>query len=112
MVANGTLKDETESFVFAALKQAIQTNVIKGKIVESQEQTTCRMCKRADDTINHIVSEYSKHAQREYKRKHAWIGRRIHWEICRANGIHVKSNCMRKTLVKLFGVLLYRQTIL
>ena len=38
MVANGTLKYETESFVFAALEQAIQTNVIKGKIVESQSK--------------------------------------------------------------------------
>ena len=101
MVANGTLKYETESFVFAALEQAIQTNVIKGKIVESQEQTTCRMCKRADDTINHIVSEYSKHTQREYKRRHAWIGRRIHWEICRANGIHVKSKLYEKDSCKI-----------
>ena len=50
------------------------------------------MCSRADEIINHIVSECSKLAQTEYKRRHNWVGRRIHWEICRANGIHVKSN--------------------
>ena len=22
-------------------------------------------------------------AQREYKRKHDWVGRKIHWEVCR-----------------------------
>ena len=30
-------------------------------------------------------------AQREYKKRHDWVGRRIHWEICRVNSIHVKS---------------------
>ena len=49
------------------------------------------MCSRADETINHIVSECPELAQREYKRRHDWVGRCIHWEICRANGIHVKS---------------------
>ena len=33
----------------------------------------------------------SKLGQKEYKRKHDWVGRQIHWEICVANGIHVKS---------------------
>ena len=36
---NGTLKRETESLIFAAQEQAIRTNVIKGKIDKSQEQT-------------------------------------------------------------------------
>ena len=88
---NGTLKRETESLIFAAQEQAIRTNVIKGKIDKSQEQTKCRMCGRADETINHILSECPKLSQREYKRRHDWVRRRIHREICRANGIHVKS---------------------
>ena len=46
---------ETESLIFAAQEQAIRTNVIKGKIDKSQEQTKCRMCSRADETINHMV---------------------------------------------------------
>ena len=49
------------------------------------------MCSMADETINHIVSECPKLAQREYKRKHDWLGRRIHCEIWRGNGIHGKS---------------------
>ena len=46
------------------------------------------MCSSADDTVNHIVSECFKLVQKEYKRRHDWTGRRIHWEICGANGIH------------------------
>ena len=72
---NGTLKRETESLIFAAQEQAIRTNVIKGKIDKSQEQTKCRMCNRADEPINHIVSECPKLSPREYKRRHDWIGR-------------------------------------
>ena len=118
---NGTLKCETESLIFASQEEAIRTNVIKEKIDKSQEQTKCRTCSRGDETITHIVSECPKLAQREYKRRHDWVGRRIHWKICRVNGIHVKSKwymsinqkrLLRMTHVKYFGILLYRQTIL
>ena len=88
---NGTLKHETESLVFAAQEQATRTNVIKGKIDKLQKQTKCRICGRHDDAINYIASEYSKLAQREYKRRHNWIGRHIHWEICGTNGVLFKS---------------------
>ena len=36
---NGTLKRETENLICAAQEQAIRTNLIKGKIDKSQEQT-------------------------------------------------------------------------
>ena len=92
---NGTLKRETEGLIFASQEpfaaQVIQTNVIKGMIDKSQEQTKCRMCSRADKTINHNVSECPKLTQKEYTRKHVWIGRCIHRELCGANGIHFNS---------------------
>ena len=49
----------------------------------------CRTCSRADETIKHVESECAKLAQKEYKRRHDWIGRRVHWEVYGANGIHV-----------------------
>ena len=88
---NGTLKCETESLIFFAQKHVIQANLIKWKIDKSKEQTKCRMCSRADETINHSVSECLKLAQKEYKRTHDWIGSHIQWEICGTNGVHVKS---------------------
>ena len=66
---NGALKCKTESLIFAAQEQTIRTNVIKGKIDKSQEQKKCRMCSRADETIDHIVSECPKLARGEYKRR-------------------------------------------
>ena len=34
-------------------------------------------------TIIHIISECSKLAQREHKRRHDWVGKVIHWEWCK-----------------------------
>ena len=69
---NWTLKRETESLIFATQEQeqAIRTNLMKRKIDKSQEQTKCRMCSKADETIHPIVSESPKLAQKEYERSH------------------------------------------
>ena len=88
---HGNLKRETESLILAAQEQAIRTNAIKAYIDKSQEQSKCRMCGERDETVNHLVSECSKMAQREYKRRHDWVARRVHWEVCRMYGIEVKD---------------------
>ena len=36
-----------------------------------------------DEMINHIVSEWSKLIQKEYKTRHEWVGDMIHWELCK-----------------------------
>ena len=33
--------------------------------------------------INHIIKECSKLAQKEYKTRHDWVGKVIHWELCK-----------------------------
>ena len=49
------------------------------------------MCGKVDETINHLVSECSKMAQKEYKNRHDWVGRRIHWDICRKFVVNVSK---------------------
>ena len=36
-----------------------------------------------DETINHIISECSKLAQKEYKTRNDWMGKVIHSEMCK-----------------------------
>ena len=36
-----------------------------------------------DETINHIISECSKLAQKEYKTRHDWVSKVIHGEMCK-----------------------------
>ena len=87
----GGLKRETETLIMAAQEQAVRTNLVKVKIDKTQEDSTCRMCGKADESINHLLSECSKMAQKEYKRRHDWIGRKIHWEVCRKYGLDTKD---------------------
>ena len=64
----------------AAQNSAIRTNHIKARIDKTQQNSKCRLCGDRDETINHIISECSKLAQKEYKARHEWVGKVIHWE--------------------------------
>ena len=77
-IRKGNLKRETETLLRAAQDNAIRTNHIKARIDKTQENSKCRLCSDRDETINHILSEL---AQREYKARHDWVGKVIHWEM-------------------------------
>ena len=78
-----SVKRETESLIMAAQEQAIRTNPIKAKIDRIQAESKCRLCGKVDETVRHIVRECPMLTQREYKRRHDWVGRKIYWEVCR-----------------------------
>ena len=73
---------ETESLLKAVQNNAIRTNHIKARIDMTQQNSKCRLCGDRDETINHIISERGKFAQ-EYKTRHSWVGKVIHWEMCK-----------------------------
>ena len=79
----GNLKRETGSLLIAAQDNAIRTNHIKARIDKTQQNSKCRLCGDRDETINHIISECSKLAQNENKARHDWVGKLVHWEMCR-----------------------------
>ena len=83
MAKKKSLKRTTEGLIMAAQEQAIGTNHTKAKIDKTQENSKCRMCGKAEERVNHVLSECSKLAQKEYKRRHDWFGTKIQWEICR-----------------------------
>ena len=67
----------------AAQTSVIRTNHIKARIDKTQQNCKCGLCDDRDETINHIISECSKLAQKEYKTRHDWVGKVIHWEMCK-----------------------------
>ena len=79
----GNFKRETESLLMAAVNSAIRTNHIKARIDKTQQNCKCRLRSDRDETINHVISECSKVAQKEYKARHDWVGNVIHWEMCK-----------------------------
>ena len=66
----GNLKRETESLLIVAENNAIRTNHIKARIDKKQQNYICRLSGDRDETINLIIRECSKLAQREYKTRH------------------------------------------
>ena len=62
---------------------AIRTNHIKVRIRKTQQNSKCWLCSDRDETINPIISECSKLAQKEYKARYDWVGKVIHWEMCK-----------------------------
>ena len=74
---------ETESLLIAAQDNAIMTNHIKARIDKTQQNSKCRLCGDRDETINHMIRECSKLAQKEYKARHDGVGKVIHWEMCK-----------------------------
>ena len=57
---------QIESLLIAAKNNAIRTN-IKARIDKTQQNSKCRLCGDREETINPIVRECSKLAQKEYK---------------------------------------------
>ena len=75
-------KGETDSLLKAA-HNAIRTNYIEVVIDNSQLNCKCRLCRDRDETVNQIISECSKLAQKEYKIRYDWMGTVIYWELCK-----------------------------
>ena len=56
---------------------------IKGKIDNTLQNSKSRLCRNIDETINHIIREYSKLAQKEYKTKYDCVGKLRRWDLCK-----------------------------
>ena len=41
------------------------------------------MCRKVDESVDHIVSGFSKRVQKEYKRRHDNLGKIVHWKLAR-----------------------------
>ena len=74
-------KREIESLIRATQNNAIRTNHIKARIDKTQQNSKWRLYGDRDETINHIISECSKIAQKEYKTRHDWVSKVIQWEM-------------------------------
>ena len=77
------MKRETESLIVAAQNQSIRTNLVNAKVDENQVDSLCRVCRKVDERIDHIVSGCNKLAQKDCKRRHDNLGKIVHWKLPR-----------------------------
>ena len=76
------LKIPSEALICSAQEQIIRTNYVKYHVDKSVDSPFCRMLGETGETISHIVSECSKLAPREYKRRHDSVARMVHQKLC------------------------------
>ena len=62
--------------------------MLKQKIDKTQLNSKCKLCGDRDEIINRIISE----VQKEYKTRHNWVKKVIHWELCKK----LKFDCTNK----------------
>ncbi len=79
----GNLKRKSEFLLIEAQNNAIRTNHIKARLDKTQRNSRLRLSDERDETINHIIRECSKLALKEYKTRHDWVDKVIHWELCK-----------------------------
>ena len=70
------------SLIVAAQNQSMRANLVKARIDKSQAHSLCRVCRKVDESIGHIVSGCSKLAHKKYKRRHDNLGKIVHWKGC------------------------------
>ena len=65
----------------AVQDNTIRINYVKAKINKTQQNKKLRLYGDRGETINHIISEYRELAQKEFKFRHDWLEKMIHWEL-------------------------------
>ena len=87
--------EEKQHLLIEAQNNAIRINHIKARIDTRQQNCRCWFCGDRDGTINHIIGEYNKLSQKEYKTRHDKVGKVIHWEMCnKLKFDHTNKWCM------------------
>lgn len=67
------------------LRKVGETSIVN--IDEATKLTEYRMCREKAETVNHLVSECSKLAQRDYRGRHDSVVRYVHLQLCGRRGL-------------------------
>ena len=70
-----------------------KNKLAKAMINKSQGDSLCRMCRKVDESIDHIVNGCCKLAQKEYKRSHDNLGKILHWKLARKCNFEAGDKC-------------------
>ena len=75
----------------AAQNQSIRTNLVKARIDKSEGDSLCRVCRKVDESMDHIVSGFSKFVQKECKRRRDNLGKIVHWKLARKCNVEARD---------------------
>ena len=73
MAKERVLIKTTEPLIMITQEQVIRTNNTNAKIDKTEENSQCRMWGKAEESVNHVLSEWRNLAQKKYKIRHDWF---------------------------------------
>ena len=76
-----------QALLCAAQEQALRTNYIKHHIDKSIASPMGQMCGKCGESVQHIVSGCEKLSQKEYKRRHDNVAKKIHCDLCKRHDL-------------------------
>ena len=86
----GNLKRETESLLITAPNKTIRSKYVKVGIDKTQQNRRCISCGDKDETINYIISESSKLAQKGTNG--IFSTQHLSWRMTHSNSSGILSN--------------------
>ena len=78
---------ETEGAVTAARDRALQSEWHGTKILETEIDSKCRICKQFDETVENITSTCSIWAKEEYIKRHDKVYAQLHFNKRKEMGV-------------------------
>ena len=84
-MSRGDLKEETESEIIAAHDQAVQTKYHATKILQTETDSKCRLCKLFDVSVRPIL------AKEQYVKRHDRVCALLHYHIYKEIGVKLDN---------------------
>ena len=83
------LKDSTEALIMAAQEQALSTRSIEAGNYHTRQDSRCRLCKDAPETVQHIIAGCKMQAGTAYMERHNQVAGIVYRNICTEFGLEV-----------------------
>jgi hypothetical protein len=81
-LSRGALKADTESEVIAAQDQALQTKYLLTKILQTETDSRCSLCKKVYETVEHIMT-MSNIGKGTIRNGHERVCAQLRFNICK-----------------------------
>ena len=86
-LAKSDLEIGTEALLCVAQEQTIRTNYVKHHFDKTSERPLYRLCGKKGENGQHLLRGCERLAQKEYKRRHDNVAKKVHWDLCKKNGL-------------------------
>jgi len=87
----GDLKGETESEIIASQDKALQTKYHATNILQTETDSTFRLCRQFDAAMEHIVSASPILTKEQHIKSHDRVCAQLHFNICKEIGLKLDN---------------------